>query len=118
MGEWLFGHGAVILASPVRLHEYGVDLAEFDGAGLVADGFEQAAQTEVSGGAQDAFGGLDDEVEGLVAEGAIVQTDGGELTGDEGMHVIGCELLGSFGQGGCLLEWIYWVGMSIMGLGL
>ena len=40
--------GCVVLSSPVRLHEHGVDLGEFDGAGLVADGFEEASEAEVA----------------------------------------------------------------------
>ena len=32
--------GVVVLASPVRLHQYGVNLFEFDGATLIAHSFE------------------------------------------------------------------------------
>ena len=35
------GCGCIVLSSPVWLHEHGVDLFEFDGACLVADGFEE-----------------------------------------------------------------------------
>ena len=37
------------------LHEYGVDLFEFNGATLVANGFEQGGQTEIACSAQVAF---------------------------------------------------------------
>ena len=40
----------------MRLHENGVDLLEIDGAGLVADGFDQGTDAEVFDGAQRVFG--------------------------------------------------------------
>jgi len=58
----LLGQWGVVLASPVRLHEHGVDLLQIDGFGLVAHGLDEGGDAEIAGGAQDAFGRLDDEV--------------------------------------------------------
>jgi hypothetical protein len=58
----------------VRLNEDAVDLLEIDGAGLVADGFEQRAQAEVFGAAQEALAGAHDQGEGVGGEGVVAQT--------------------------------------------
>ncbi|MCP4678659.1 MAG: hypothetical protein GY854_24740 [Deltaproteobacteria bacterium] len=46
---------------------------------MVSDGFEEGADAEVSGAAEDAFCGAYDEVEGLWCEGAVGQCDVVEL---------------------------------------
>ena len=50
------GWGVAWVVPPMRLHENGVDLLEIDGAGLVADGFDQGTDAEVFDGAQRVFG--------------------------------------------------------------
>jgi len=57
--------------SPVWLEEDGVDLLEIDGFGVVPDGFDQCADTEVSGSSEGAFGAAGDEVEGFLGEGGV-----------------------------------------------
>ena len=49
--------GAVAVLAPVRLEEHAVDLLEIDDAGLVADGFDEGAQAEIAGAAQEMFPG-------------------------------------------------------------
>ena len=50
------------------LQQDAVDVVEVDGFVGGADGFDQAADAEVAGPAQDAVGGADDEVEGAVVK--------------------------------------------------
>ena len=59
------------VVTPVRLHEHGVDLFEVNGFGVVAHGFDEGADTEVSNGPQDALGDAQDEVEGVIGEGVV-----------------------------------------------
>src|SRR5438105_8783711 len=49
---------------PMGLHQDAVDVVDVDSSVLGADGFDQATHREVSGLAEDAVGGADDEVEG------------------------------------------------------
>jgi hypothetical protein len=49
---------------PVGLEEDGVDLLEIDGFGLVAHGFDERADAEVSDSAERAFRAAGDEVDG------------------------------------------------------
>ena len=73
----------------MRLHQYGVNLFEFDGATLVANGFEQRGQAEVACGAQVAFGALQDQVDRLFSEHGLGHADGFELGMDECLQVFG-----------------------------
>ena len=54
------GRRAVAVLAPMGLEEDAVDLLEIDEADLVAHGFEQRAQAEVAGAAQQAFTGTDE----------------------------------------------------------
>ena len=65
--------GMVTVFSPVGLHEDVVDLFEVHDAGLVAHGFDERAQAEVAGAAQEALAGADDQGQGLGAEGVVAQ---------------------------------------------
>ncbi len=65
------------------LEEDAVDLFEVDGAGLVAHGFDERAQAQVAGAAQEAFAGADDEREGFGGEGVVAQAGAVELVEDE-----------------------------------
>jgi len=67
---------------PVGLHEHGVDLLEIDGLGLVAYGFDHGSDAQVAHGSQDAFGGADDEVQGVFGDGAVRQATAVELVVD------------------------------------
>jgi len=70
--------GQVDLSAPVGLQEDTVDLFEVDGFGAVAFGFEQGAQTEVSGAPDDAFGRADDEAErGIRSTDPVLERRGG-----------------------------------------
>lgn len=77
-----FGGFEVLVVSPVGLHEDGVNLREIDGFGLIADGFDEGSHAEVFDGAEDAFGGSNDEVEGGFSEGVMRETDAVELGED------------------------------------
>ena len=59
------------------LDENAVDLLEIDGADLVAHGFEQAAQAEVAGAAQQALAGAHDQRERFRGEGVVAQAGSG-----------------------------------------
>ena len=50
-----WGSVDVLLSSPVGLHEDAVDLFEVDGAGAVADGFQQGGDAEVACAPEDAL---------------------------------------------------------------
>ena len=64
----------VTVFSPVGLNEDVVDLFEVHDAGLVADGFDERAQTQVAGAAQQAFAGTDDERQCFGREGVVTET--------------------------------------------
>jgi len=61
------------------LDEDAVDLFEVHDARLVADGFDERAQTEIAGATQEAFAGTDDEGEGIGREGVVPETSAVEL---------------------------------------
>ena len=67
----------------VGLHEDAVDLFQIDDAFLVADGFEQGAQAEVLGAAQESFAGADDEGQGVVGEGVVAEAGAIELVEED-----------------------------------
>ena len=73
----------VAVISPVGLNEDAVDLLEIDGADLVAHRFDQGAETEIAGAPQQAFGGADDEGQGLRAESVVAQAGAVELSQDK-----------------------------------
>lgn len=102
----LFEQEAVVVfgRDGVGLHEHGVDLFEFDGACLVADGFKECAQGEVSDAFEDAFGGLDDQVHGLVGEGGLGHAYDLELGEDGGLRVVGREGLELAGPGDAAVD--------------
>ena len=66
-----------VVVPPVGLHEHGVDLFEVNGLGLIANGFDERSDAEVFDGAQGAFGGAQDELDGILGEGGVGQ--GGEV---------------------------------------
>ena len=71
--------GGVTVFSPLGLDEDAVDLLEIDDAGLVAHGFQERAQAEVAGAAQQAFAGADDERERIGREGVVAEAGAMEL---------------------------------------
>jgi len=83
----------------VRLDEDFVDDLDADGFGSCADSFEEAGECEVSGSAEDAVGGADDEGDGLGGEDVMAETCFVELVEDEGFHVVGIELEEGCGEG-------------------
>jgi len=84
---------AVMFCSPAGLDEDGVDLGQVDGAGLGSDGFEQAAEGEVSGAAKKSLGGADDEGERFLGEDAVSEAGAVELVEEELFDVLGGESL-------------------------
>lgn len=89
----------VALSPPVGLQQDAVDLLEVDGLGAVADGLHHGGEGEVSDASEDAFAGARDEVERLVGEGVMAESDFVELPEDEGDGVVGREPLQQDGVG-------------------
>jgi hypothetical protein len=58
----------------MRLNEHAVDLLEIHDAGLVTDGFDERAQTQVASAAQQPFAGTDDERQGFGREGIMAES--------------------------------------------
>lgn len=75
--------------SPVGLNEDAVDLFEIDGAGLVPDGFDEGADGEVAGAAEDSVPGAHDESEGLGGERVMAKAAAVELIEEEGFDGLG-----------------------------
>jgi len=65
------------------LDEDMVDLFEVHDAGLVADGFDERAQAQVAGAAQQPFTGTDDERQRFGREGVVAEAGAVELIEDE-----------------------------------
>lgn len=86
------------------LHKDVVNLVETDDLFAVSDCLEHGGDTEVACSAQDAFGGADDEVNGIVAEGVMSQLDDIELSIDEVFHVVGIHSGDFYGIGDAALE--------------
>jgi hypothetical protein len=55
------------------LDEHLVDLFEVHDTSLVADGFDEGAQTQVAGATQQAFAGTNDEGQRFGGEGVVAQ---------------------------------------------
>jgi hypothetical protein len=77
----------------VGLHEDAVDDVDIDGALGGADGFDEAADAEVAGLAEDAVGGTDDEVDGGWGEGVVAEPGVVEFAEDELAHGVGIDRL-------------------------
>jgi hypothetical protein len=77
----------------VRLHEDAVDDVDIDGALGGADGFDEAADAEVAGLAEDAVGGTDDEVDGGWGEGVVAESGVVEFAEDELAQGVGTDRL-------------------------
>ena len=73
------------------LDEDAVDLLEINGADLVAHRFDQRAEAQIAGAPQQAFGGTDDEGQGLQAERVVAQAGSVELSQDEGLRGLGSQ---------------------------
>jgi hypothetical protein len=65
------------------LDENAVDLFEVHNAGLVADGFDERTQAQVTGASQQTFAGADDEGQGFRGEGVVTQAGAVELIQNE-----------------------------------
>lgn len=65
--------------APMRLYKDAVDLFELDGAGLVSDRFNETADGQVAGPAEDAFAGTDDQGQSFLSEGVMAQAGAIEL---------------------------------------
>ena len=83
--------GLVTVFSPVGLDEDAVDLFEIDDAGLVAHGFDEAADAQVAGAAQQPFAGANDEREGFEGEGVVAESGAIELGEDERLNGFGSQ---------------------------
>jgi hypothetical protein len=79
--------------APVRLEQDAVDLFELDDFGAIAHGLEQRAEAEVSGFAQAAFRGADDEAERVIGEGAVPERGLVELRPYESAMLSGASFL-------------------------
>jgi hypothetical protein len=60
-------------------------LLEIDEAGLVADGFDERTQAEVTGAAE-SFAGAHDQGQGIGSEGIVAQASAIQLAQDEGFE--------------------------------
>ena len=81
--------GEVTFGSPVGLQQDAVDLGEVDGLGAVADGFEEAGDAEVAAASEQAFGGVQQQGEGLFDEGVVAESDAVEFAEDVGLELLG-----------------------------
>jgi hypothetical protein len=63
----------------VGLDEDAIDLFKVHDAGLVADGFDERAQAQIAGAAQETFAGTDDERQGFRGEDVVAQPGTVEL---------------------------------------
>jgi hypothetical protein len=82
---------------PARLHQEAVDVVGIDGLGAGANPFDQAADGQVAGSAEDPIGGADNQIEcGLVglAEGVVAEAGPVEFAEHERTHVVLIEPLG------------------------
>ena len=68
---------------PVGLQEDAIDVVDVDGLVGGADGLDQAANAEITGLAQDAVGGADDQVDGEAREGVVAEANAVEFAQDE-----------------------------------
>src|SRR6185312_11742916 len=91
---WRSVIGEVGIFLPVGLHEDAVDDVDINGAGGGTDGFDEAADAEVAGLAQDAVGGADDEVDGRRREGVVAEAGVVEFAEDELAQGVGRQPLG------------------------
>jgi hypothetical protein len=73
------------------LNEDAVDLFEIDGAGLVADGFDQGTQTEIAGSTQESCARANDQGQDFLGEGVVAQAGTLELGKDELFHHFGTQ---------------------------
>ena len=75
-------------ASPVGLEQDAVDVGQFDGFGVVADGFQQRGDAQVAGATQEAIGGADDQIEGFGGKSAMGQAAQVELGQDKVLDLL------------------------------
>jgi hypothetical protein len=73
------------------LEEDAVDLLEVNGAGLIPDRFDEGADAQIPGAAQEALGGTDDEGERVLGEGVVPQSGPVELVEEEALDGLGSE---------------------------
>lgn len=71
------------------LDENAVDLLEIDNAGLITHRFQEAADAQVAGAAQETFPRADDERQGFGREGVVTQASTVQLGDDEGLNRFG-----------------------------
>ena len=71
------------------LNEDAVDLLEIHDAGLVTDGFDERAQTQVAGAAQETFAGTNDERQRFGGEGVMAEASAVELIQNERLDGFG-----------------------------
>ena len=67
----------------MRLDEHVIDLLEINDAGLVTDRFNESAQAEIAGAAQEALAGADDQGQGLSGKGVVTQASPIQLGQDK-----------------------------------
>ena len=81
----------VTVISPVGLDEDAVDLFEIDGAGLVANGFDEGTHAKVARASQEAIAGTYDESESFGGKCVVAEPGTIELVEEEGFDGIGSE---------------------------
>ena len=77
---------------------------DVDGSLGTADGFDQAADAEVAGLAQDAVGRSHDEVDGGWGEGVVAESNAVEFAEEEVPHGVGAESFGDDRVGDAALD--------------
>ena len=83
IGEYDRLRGFVLLVvSPVRLEQHGINLLEINGFCAVTHSFYHRPDTEVLDGSESTFRTSDDEVDGFLREGAVWQAYPVKLTVD------------------------------------
>lgn len=95
------GLGGLVLGvlAPVGLHEDGVDLLDADGFCLVANGFDEGSDGEITDGAQDAFGDANEERDGFFTEGIVRESGLVKLIVEVGFDGVGSEQVEAGGVG-------------------
>ena len=69
------------------LTEDAVDLLDIDGAGLIADRFDEGREGDISGSAQNTLGGTDDKGHGVLGEDVVADSGAIKLVEEKGFDL-------------------------------